>query len=101
MQITVEATVAAPVAEVWRAWTTPADIKQWNAASDDWHTTKRRWTCARRRLLLANGGEGRQHGFRLRRNVHEDRAARAIECAFGVDRGGRLHPGENGVEGAS
>jgi uncharacterized protein YndB with AHSA1/START domain len=39
MTITIEATVAAPVEEVWRAWTTPADIKQWNAASDDWHTT--------------------------------------------------------------
>ena len=39
MKITVETTVAAPVEEVWRAWTTPTDIKQWNAASDDWHTT--------------------------------------------------------------
>lgn len=39
MKITVETTVAAPIEEVWRAWTTPADIKQWNAASDDWHTT--------------------------------------------------------------
>ena len=39
MKITVETTVAAPVEEVWRAWTTPADIVQWNAASDDWHTT--------------------------------------------------------------
>jgi len=39
MKITVEATVAAPVEEVWRAWTTPDDIRQWNAASDDWHTT--------------------------------------------------------------
>ena len=39
MQITVETTVAAPVEEVWRAWTTPEDIKRWNAASDDWHTT--------------------------------------------------------------
>src|SRR6478736_20444 len=38
MQITVETTVAAPVEKVWRAWTTPEDIKQWNAASDDWHT---------------------------------------------------------------
>ncbi len=37
--ITVSATIAAPLAEVWRAWTTPADIVQWNAASDDWHTT--------------------------------------------------------------
>ncbi len=40
MNITVEATVNAPVAEVWRAYTTPADIVQWNAASDDWHTTR-------------------------------------------------------------
>jgi len=39
MKITIETTVAAPVEEVWRAWTTPEDIKQWNAASDDWHTT--------------------------------------------------------------
>jgi uncharacterized protein YndB with AHSA1/START domain len=39
MKITVETTVAAPLAEVWRAYTTPEDIIQWNAASDDWHTT--------------------------------------------------------------
>jgi len=39
MNITIEALVAAPLAEVWRAWTTPADIVRWNAASDDWHTT--------------------------------------------------------------
>ncbi|MFO0928292.1 MAG: SRPBCC family protein [Gemmataceae bacterium] len=39
MRITVETTVAAPIEDVWRAWTTPEDIKQWNAASDDWHTT--------------------------------------------------------------
>jgi len=40
MKISVETTVAAPMAEVWRAYTTPEDIKQWNAASDDWHTTQ-------------------------------------------------------------
>ncbi|HEU0058280.1 MAG TPA: SRPBCC family protein [Hyphomicrobiaceae bacterium] len=39
MKITVATTVAAPMAAVWRAYTTPEDIKQWNAASDDWHTT--------------------------------------------------------------
>lgn len=39
MKINVETTVTAPIAEVWRAYTTPADIMQWNAASDDWHTT--------------------------------------------------------------
>ena len=39
-KITVEATIAAPIQRVWQAWNTPGDIKQWNAASDDWHTTK-------------------------------------------------------------
>ncbi len=40
MKITVETKVAAPIAAVWRAYTTPDDIVLWNAASDDWHTTK-------------------------------------------------------------
>jgi uncharacterized protein YndB with AHSA1/START domain len=38
-KITVETTVAAPIEKVWAAYTTPDDIKQWNAASGDWHTT--------------------------------------------------------------
>ena len=40
MKITVETSVAAPVADVWRAYTTPEDIIHWNAASDDWHTPR-------------------------------------------------------------
>ncbi|HEY6924117.1 MAG TPA: SRPBCC family protein [Steroidobacteraceae bacterium] len=39
MKLTVETLVNAPLADVWTAYTTPEDIKQWNAASDDWHTT--------------------------------------------------------------
>ena len=39
-KITVEATISAPIKQVWHAWNNPEDIKQWNAASDDWHTTK-------------------------------------------------------------
>ena len=39
-KITVETLVDAPVAKVWSAYTTPSDIKQWNTASDDWHTTQ-------------------------------------------------------------
>ncbi|NND92206.1 MAG: ATPase [Granulosicoccus sp.] len=38
-KITVESSIKAPIDDVWRAWTSPADIMQWNAASDDWHTT--------------------------------------------------------------
>jgi uncharacterized protein YndB with AHSA1/START domain len=40
MKITVETRIKAPIAKVWNAYTTPADIVQWNAASEDWHTTK-------------------------------------------------------------
>ena len=39
MNITIETLVHAPIDKVWSAYTSPADIIQWNAASDDWHTT--------------------------------------------------------------
>jgi uncharacterized protein YndB with AHSA1/START domain len=39
MKITVQAVAQAPIKKVWDAWNNPADIKQWNAASADWHTT--------------------------------------------------------------
>jgi uncharacterized protein YndB with AHSA1/START domain len=39
MKITVSTVVAAPLAEVWRAYSAPDDIKIWNTASPDWHTT--------------------------------------------------------------
>jgi uncharacterized protein YndB with AHSA1/START domain len=40
MKITVETLVQAPLNQVWHAWNTPADIKQWNSAQEDWHTTQ-------------------------------------------------------------
>ena len=36
--LTVHITVKAPVETVWKLWTTPADIKQWNIPFDDWHS---------------------------------------------------------------
>jgi len=39
MTITVATTIPAPIEKIWAAYTTPADIMRWNAASDDWHTT--------------------------------------------------------------
>lgn len=40
MKITVETVVKAKPDRVWDAWNNPADITQWNNASDDWHTTQ-------------------------------------------------------------
>lgn len=40
MTITVSTLAPAPITEVWRAYTTPADIVQWNTASPEWHTTR-------------------------------------------------------------
>ena len=63
VEITVEAVVNAPVAEVWKAWNDPEDIKQWNAASDDWHTTRssvdlREGGRFSSRMEAREGGEG-------------------------------------------
>jgi uncharacterized protein YndB with AHSA1/START domain len=64
MKITVETSIAAPVDTVWKAYTAPADIKAWNAASDDLHTTAASVDLREgRQILLTHGGKGRQHGF--------------------------------------
>jgi len=49
MKITIETTVAAPIDDVWRAWTTAEEIKEWNVASADWH-------CPAAELDLRAGG---------------------------------------------
>jgi len=36
--ITVETTINAPIEKVWKCWTEPVHIMQWNNASADWHT---------------------------------------------------------------
>jgi uncharacterized protein YndB with AHSA1/START domain len=40
MKITVETLVQATLDSVWDAWNDPADIRQWNTAHPDWHTTR-------------------------------------------------------------
>ncbi len=39
MKITVSTVIRAPILEVWRLYNSPEDIKVWNTASPDWHTT--------------------------------------------------------------
>jgi len=39
-KITVETVVNAPVEKVWKFWSLPEHIKNWCAASDDWHAPK-------------------------------------------------------------
>ncbi len=36
--ITVEAAIAAPIEKIWKYWTEPDHIKNWNFASDNWCT---------------------------------------------------------------
>lgn len=36
--IKISTTVNAPIEKVWKFWTEPDHIKQWNSASPDWHT---------------------------------------------------------------
>jgi uncharacterized protein YndB with AHSA1/START domain len=100
MKITVETTVAAPVEEVWRAYTTPEDIKQWNAASDDWHTT-----AATVDLRVGGAFSSRMEakdgsmGFDFAGTYTKLVAYELIEYTFG-DRTARVEftPGPNGVK---
>lgn len=36
-KITVESIINADIEKVWKYWTEPAHIQNWNAASEDWH----------------------------------------------------------------
>jgi uncharacterized protein YndB with AHSA1/START domain len=99
MKITVETNVSAPIEDVWRAWTTPEDIKQWNAASDDWHTTKatvdlREGGLFSSRMEAKNGSMGFDFGGTFTKIVTHE----LIACTFG-DRALRVEfiPGSNGV----
>lgn len=40
MKITIETLVGSDLDRVWNSWNTPEEIKVWNTASDDWHTTE-------------------------------------------------------------
>lgn len=40
MKITIESLVKAKLHSVWDSWNNPEDIRQWNTAQDDWHTTR-------------------------------------------------------------
>ena len=40
VRITVTTVVNVPVEKVWKCWTEPQHIMQWNHASDDWHCPK-------------------------------------------------------------
>lgn len=38
--LTVETTINMTVDKVWKFWTTPFDIAQWNNSSNDWHSPR-------------------------------------------------------------
>ncbi len=99
MKITVEAIVKAPVGEVWSAYTTPDDIKLWNAASDDWHTTKstvdlRAGGAFASRMEAKDGS----FGFDFAGTYTKIVPNKLIEYSFG-ERAGvvEFEPGANGV----
>src|SRR5581483_7722456 len=98
-KITVETNVAAPVAAVWSAYTSPADIVKWNAASDDWHTTKatvdlREGGAFSSRMEAKDGSMGFDFAGTYTKIVEH----KLIEYAFG-DRKAEVHfePGSKGV----
>ncbi|MET4294188.1 uncharacterized protein YndB with AHSA1/START domain [Bradyrhizobium sp. LB12.1] len=99
MRITVETNVAAPIDQVWRAYTTPADIMKWNAASDDWHTTKatvdlREGGAFSSRMEAKDGSMGFDFAGTYTKIVEHKR----IEYAFGERKAEvELVPGPKGI----
>ncbi len=87
MKITVEKLVKADLPTVWTAWNNPEDIKQWNAASDDWHTTRstvdlREGGTFSARMEAKDGSEGFDFAGTYTRVVPR----KAIEYRMGDDR---------------
>lgn len=39
MKVSVSVTIKSDLNKIWASWITPEDIKCWNTASEDWHTT--------------------------------------------------------------
>lgn len=98
-KITVETTVAAPLADVWSAYSNPDDIVKWNAASDDWHTTSssvdlREGGAFSSRMEAKDGSMGFDFAGTYTKVVENER----IEYAFG-DRTAQVEfrPGADGV----
>jgi uncharacterized protein YndB with AHSA1/START domain len=91
MEIAIETTVHAPLDQVWSAWITPDDIKQWNSASDDWH-------CPAAEMDLRVGGtftyrmEARDSsmGFDFQGTFTSIRELQTIEYALDDDRKVRI-----------
>lgn len=40
MKISVQTVVEAPLKAVWSSWNDPEEIRRWNTAQEDWHTTR-------------------------------------------------------------
>jgi hypothetical protein len=67
--IAVETIVAAPIEQVWRAYTSPEDIKTVERRFRRLaHDGGERGPARRRSILVADGSQGRQHRIRFRRN---------------------------------
>ena len=99
MPIIVSTVVAAPVALVWQVYTTPEDIKVWNTASPDWHTTSARVDLRpggefSSRMEAKDGSFGFDFAGQYTRIVHLE----LIEYVFG-DRTGKVEfkDGADGV----
>jgi len=101
MQVTIQTHIKADINAVWAAWTTPDDINQWNAASDDWHNPRssndlRPGGRFSYRMEARNGS----FGFDFEGTYTQIVAQRLIEYVLGDDRKVSIsfEPIETGVQ---
>lgn len=87
--ITVESAIRAPINRVWSAWNSPDDIKRWNAASDEWHTTSaqidlREGGSFTSRMEAKDGSAGFDFGGTYTRVTPNERLEYAMEDGHNV-----------------
>lgn len=99
--ITVSTIVDAPIEHVWKAWTEPEHITQWNFASDDWEsphaTNDLRVDGKFTARMQAKDGSA---GFDFEGTYTKVEKHKTIEYAMGDGRKVQVHfePGPDGVQ---
>jgi len=96
--ITVKVKIEKSIEKVWKCWTSPDDITNWNYASDDWHTTKaendlRNGGSFSSRMEAKDGSMGFDFGG-IYNNVVENKL---IESTLGDDRKVKVEFVSNGI----
>lgn len=95
--ITVSTVVNAPVEKVWKYWTEPQHITQWNFASPDWHSPSAENDLREQgRFSYRMEAKDGSHGFDFEGTYHKVEPQKQISYLMDDDRKAEVHFREEG-----